>query len=55
MPFYVDKDFPFADLSAMVRPETIKGIEVYAAAGMIPAQYDRSSSTQCGSVVIWTR
>ena len=55
MPFYVDKDFPFADLSSMVRPETIKGIEVYAAAGMIPAQYDRSSSTQCGSVVIWTR
>jgi hypothetical protein len=39
----------------MVRPETIKGVEVYAAAGMIRAQYDRSSFTQCGLVAIWTR
>jgi hypothetical protein len=55
MPFQVDSDFPFADLSAQVRPETIKGVEVYSSGGMIPPQYDRSSSTQCGSVVIWTR
>jgi hypothetical protein len=39
----------------MVRPETIKGVEVYSSGGMIPPQYDRSSSTQCGSIVIWTR
>ena len=55
MPFMVDADFPFADLNAMVQPETIKGVEVYSSATMIPPQYDRSSSTQCGSVVIWTR
>jgi hypothetical protein len=55
MPYLVDSDFPFADLSAMVRPETIKGVEVYSSAGMIPPQYDRSSFTQCGSIVIWTR
>jgi hypothetical protein len=54
MPFVVDSDFPFADLSAMVRPETIKGVEAYSSAGMIPPQYDRSSSTQCGSIIIWT-
>ena len=45
----------FSDLSALAQPETIKGIEVYATAGVIPAQYDLSSSTGCGSIVIWTR
>jgi hypothetical protein len=55
MPFQVDADFPFADLSAQVRPDTIKGVEVYSSATMIPPQYDKSSSTQCGSIVIWTR
>lgn len=45
----------FNDLSALAQPETIKGIEVYATAGVIPAQYDLSSSTGCGSIVIWTR
>ncbi len=55
MPFQVDADAPFADLNGMVPPETIIGIEVYSSASMIPPQYDKSSSTQCGSIVIWTR
>ena len=46
---------PFSDLSAIARPETIKGIEVYSNPGTMPAQYDLSSSTGCGSIVIWTR
>ena len=46
---------PFSDLSSLAPPESIKGIEVYATAGVIPAQYDLSSSTGCGSIVIWTR
>jgi hypothetical protein len=37
-----------------VRPEAIKGIEVYANPGTIPAQFDMMSSTGCGSIVIWT-
>jgi hypothetical protein len=46
---------PFTDLSAVVHPEMIKGMEVYASPGTIPAQYDLTSSTGCGSIVIWTR
>jgi hypothetical protein len=45
---------PFSDLSDSVRPEAIKGIEVYANPGTIPAQFDMMSSTGCGSIVIWT-
>ena len=45
---------PFSDLSAIVPPNRIKGIEVYSSPGAIPAQYDLTSSTGCGSVVIWT-
>lgn len=45
----------FSDLSVMIRPEMITGLEVYTTSGVIPAQYDRTSSTGCGSVVIWTR
>jgi hypothetical protein len=55
MPFTVSENLPFSDLSAMVPATSIKGIEVYSAGGMIPPQYDRSSSTACGSIVIWTR
>jgi hypothetical protein len=43
------------DLSAVALPEWIKGIEVYSTSGVIPAQYDLTSSTGCGSIVIWTR
>jgi hypothetical protein len=46
---------PFADIASMVRPENIKGIEIYSTPGTVPAQYDKFSSTGCGSIVIWTR
>lgn len=45
----------FDVLSSFAHPEAIKGIEVYSSAGTIPAQYDLTSSTGCGSIVIWTR
>ncbi len=59
-PFIVDgalptSRHPFTALSDAVHPESIKGIEIYSAPGTIPAQYDLTSSTGCGSVVIWTR
>ena len=46
---------PYTDISDSVRPEMIKGIEIYTSAGEVPAQYDKFSSTGCGSIVIWTR
>ena len=46
---------PFSDLADAARPETIRGIEVYSNPGTIPPQYDRMSSTGCGSIIIWTR
>ena len=61
-PFYVDgaapiigATHPFSDLAAAAPPERIKGVEVYSTSGSIPAQYDLTSSTGCGSIVIWTR
>lgn len=42
------------DLDGVVRPEAIQGVEVYAGA-FIPPQFDRSSTTGCGTIVIWTR
>ena len=45
----------FTQLSGIAHPEAIKGIEVYSNPGTIPAQYDLTSSTGCGSIVIWTR
>jgi hypothetical protein len=47
--------YPYTDLSDTVRPEMIKGIEIYTTPGEVPAQYDKFSSTGCGSIVIWTR
>ncbi len=47
--------FPYSDITDMVRPDQIKGIEVYTSPGEVPAQYDKFSSTGCGSIVIWTR
>lgn len=44
----------FDDLTNMVRPPLIRGIEVYDSPGEIPAQYDLTSSTGCGSIVVWT-
>jgi hypothetical protein len=46
---------PFSDLADAAQPVNIRGIEIYSNPGTIPAQYDLMSSTQCGSVVIWTR
>jgi hypothetical protein len=46
---------PFSDLADSAQPQNIRGIEVYSNPGTIPAQYDLMSSTQCGSIVIWTR
>ncbi len=45
----------FGDISAIVPPAEIKGIEVYSSPGAIPPQFDYTSSTGCGSIVIWTR
>ena len=56
--FFLD-GAPFRDdfrgLTSDVPPEAIKGIEVYSSVGTIPPQYDLTSSTGCGSIVIWTR
>ncbi len=55
--FYVD-GAPFkagyADVDASIPIASVKGIEVYSNPGTIPAQYDLTSSTGCGSIVIWT-
>lgn len=51
----VQPSHPFSDLSDSARPETIRGVEVYANPGTVPAQFDLMSSTGCGSIVIWTR
>jgi hypothetical protein len=45
----------YSQLSALVPPGSIKGIEAYNSPGTIPIQYDLISSTGCGSIVIWTR
>lgn len=45
----------YGDLSAMLPPQWIKGVEVYSNPGAMPLQYDLTSSTGCGSIVIWTR
>jgi hypothetical protein len=44
----------FDQLSSFLNPKLVRGIEVYSAPGTLPAQYDRSSTTGCGSIVIWT-
>jgi TonB-dependent Receptor Plug Domain len=54
-PFAVRNSGDYRDLSALLPPVFIKGVEVYSGAGTIPAQYDLTSSTGCGSIVIWTR
>ena len=53
-PFPARRQEDYRDLSAMLPPVWIKGIEVYSSPGTIPAQYDLTSSTGCGSIVIWT-
>ena len=53
--FFVSKDAPFADLNSAVPAEAIRGVEVYTSSGMIPPQFDKSSFTSCGSIVVWTK
>jgi hypothetical protein len=53
-PFHVSGPSGFSDFQSMVPVSSIRGIEVYSNPGTIPPQYDLSSSTGCGSIVIWT-
>jgi hypothetical protein len=43
------------DLHSIVPPWAVKAIEVYSNPGSTPAQFDYTSSTGCGSIVLWTR
>ena len=52
--FQVYDDKSMGELNTLVRPEPIKGMEVYPGP-LIPFQYDRRSANDCGSIVIWTR
>jgi hypothetical protein len=45
----------FAEVMDAVKPENVKGVEVYRSGGAIPPRFDRMSRTGCGSIVIWTR
>ena len=49
---------PYGDISFLVRPEEIEGIEVYTSVNA-PAQFRRGvtgfSDSSCGVIVIWTR
>jgi hypothetical protein len=45
----------FSQLTGLVPPERIKGIEAYNSPGTIAIEYDMIASTGCGSIVIWTR
>jgi hypothetical protein len=53
-PYPVANAGDFDLLSGFIRPDLVRGIEVYSNPGSIPAQYDLTSSTGCGSIVIWT-
>jgi hypothetical protein len=53
-PFRVADPTGFADLTLTVPVSSIRGIEVYSNPGGIPPLYDMSSSTGCGSILIWT-
>ena len=54
--FFLDgQQVSLQDLRTFVQTPDIKGIEVYTAAERIPAQFDRSSKTACGSVVVWSK
>lgn len=45
----------FTDLEAQVPPELIEAIEIYPSPVGLPPEYDRSSSSGCGSILIWTK
>jgi len=54
VPIPVDGGHGFGDLSSWVRADAIRGIEVYPTS-TVPPEFDRSTFTGCGSIVIWTR
>ncbi len=61
-PFVVESVLPalgksrsFADLDAAVPPESILAVEVYASPVGHPPEFDLSSSTGCGTILIWTK
>jgi hypothetical protein len=54
-PYHMSSVDDFDELSASLPPKWIKGVEVYSNPGAMPAEFDLSSSTGCGSIVIWTR
>jgi hypothetical protein len=53
-PYPVASASEFRDFTALLPSNLVRGIEVYSNPGTIPAQYDRTSSTACGSIVVWT-
>ena len=53
-PYPVGNADDFANFSLLVRPNLIRGIEVYDTSDIIPPQFDLTSSTGCGSIVVWT-
>jgi len=46
---------PLQSLVAFAQTTNLKAIEVYSQVGTIPQRFDHSSTTGCGSVVIWTK
>lgn len=54
---YIDgtaiKDLTVRELDALLRPEELDGMEIYARAGQVPSQFTRLDG--CGSIVVWTR
>jgi hypothetical protein len=54
-PYRIGDANDVSDLSSMLPPVWIKGIEVYSNPGAMPPQYDMTALTGCGSIVLWTR
>jgi len=48
------KTSPNEDALSAIHPESLAGIEAYAGAGTIPAEYNFTGSA-CGVVLLWTR
>jgi hypothetical protein len=42
------------DINAVVTPDMVEAVELYASAAQIPAQYNGMQSA-CGVILIWTR
>jgi hypothetical protein len=45
-----------SDLTFLVQPEDIAGVEIYTSGALTPAQFwSRAQSKGCGSIVVWTQ